>query len=359
LFLGVQIQCTQCHDHPHNPEWKQSHFWGVNAFFRQSEREGTPQMRNNNQRMEVAAKLTLKDNPSYNRSKTVYYEKRIGVVEATGAKFIDGRSIPADNKKSRRETLADYIVSHDQFAKAYVNRLWGHFFGRGLNQQASVDDFGEHNEVVHRELLDSLAASFKNYKYDIKQLIEWICNSDAYSLSVVANATNSKPDVENLFSRMLLKTMTPEQLFESLMLATNPPQPKKGSKTKRAVVDEARKKARQDWMDKLVRNFGDDEGNEVTFNGTIVQALLMMNGREINSELSKKDGAVGTAITRAKGNKSAVIRELFLMALNREPTSAERSLIEKEANRTGVDPLAFFQDVYWALLNSNEFILNH
>lgn len=363
LFLGVQIQCAQCHDHPFNPEWKQSHFWGVNAFFRQVERDGQPNMQN--QRNQMAAQLTLKDNKSFNSTDLVYFEDRDARVKATSPKFLDGKILPPDSKKSRRELLADYVLGHELFPKAMVNRMWGRFFGRGLCQQPTVDDFGEHNQVNHPEILDGLARQFKEYKYDMKELISWICNSEAYALSCVANNTNSKPEHEPYFSRMLLKNLSPEQLFDALKTAMDQPEQVKktipGAKPKKPgltrVVDENRKRQREEWLAKLTRNFGDDEGNEVTFNGTVVQALLLMNGRELQTELSRKDNnTILNAIAKGKSPRG-ILNELTLAALGRLSTEKEWSLINRE--KYPGNPIQFWEDVFWALMNSNEFVLNH
>lgn len=361
LFLGYQIQCTQCHHHPFNSEWKQGHFWGINAFFRQVERDGQPNMRQ--QRNQPAAQLTLKDNKNYNRTQTVYFEDRQAVVKATGPKFIDGSLIPHEGGKTRREVLADFIIGHDNFPKALVNRMWGHFFGRGLCQQAVVDDFNEQNPVIHPEILDGLARNFKEYKYNIRDLIGWICNSEAYALSCVANSTNNKKEHEVYFSRMSLKNMSPEQLFDSLRTAMDQPDPKPraGAKRKRGtprVKDPVREKKREDWLARLTKSFGDDEGNEITFNGTVVQALMLMNGREVQDELTRKDNNTVMNAMR-KGERGTIENELWLAALGRLPTPKERDLVRKEGLRTGANPLAFWQDVFWALLNSNEFVLNH
>jgi Protein of unknown function (DUF1549)/Protein of unknown function (DUF1553) len=358
LFLGLQTQCVQCHDHPFNPDWKQQHFWGVNVLFRQAERVGTPNMMRNN--MGGTAVLELKDNRSANPEGLVAFEKRSGVVLYTKAVFLDGRKVDLEHdSRSRRQRLAELVTTHENFPKAFVNRMWGHLFGRGLNEQPVVDDFGEHNKVVHPELLDFLAKEFaaqtdgyefnRYNAYDPKKLLYWICTSDVYGLSSVANATNDKPEHEVFFSRMLLKAMSPEQLFESLTTATN-----------MGHTLEERKKQKEDWMRKLVQNFGDDEGNEVTFNGTVVQALLMMNGKEINDAIRNKDKGTVAEIVKKARTPQAAIREFYLAALNRPPAAYETDGIMKVASKyRDVRSYNFLYDVFWSLLNSNEFMLNH
>src|SRR5262249_6151399 len=164
-----------------------------------------------------------------------------------------------------------------------------------------VDDFNDQNPPSNPELLDELATQFKHYNYDLKKLIRWICNSNAYSLGCVANRTNDGADKEPLFARMLLKAMSPEQLFESLMTATN---------AEAAQARDARKKLREEWMGRLIANFGDDEGNEVSFNGTVVQALLMMNGDDLNNAIARKDGGtVATAVARHHGAFAEVVND--------------------------------------------------
>ena len=133
----------------------------------------------------------------------------------------------------------------------------------------------------------------------------------------------------------------------------------------RKKMDEERKKQKEDWMRKLVQNFGDDEGNEVTFNGTVVQALLMMNGKEINDAIRNKDKGTVAEIVKKARTPQAAIREFYLAALNRPPTPRELSNITdyKTMNlNKGVakdSKGALYQDLFWALLNSGEFYLNH
>jgi hypothetical protein len=355
LFLGLQTQCVQCHDHPFNPDWKQNNFWGVNVFFRQVRRDGQPNMMRANRDMTTAAVLTLRDDASRNKDGLVYYEKRNGEIRPALATFLDGRKAPLDGKYTRREQLAEFVTSHENFAKAFVNRLWGHFLGRGLNEQPTVDDFGEHNKVVHPELLELLGKAFtEEANYDVKELIGWICSSDAYALSSVANNTNAKSETDVYFSRKLLKAMSPEQLFESLMVATQ---------ADAAATKEGKKTLKEEWMQKLVTNFGDDEGNEITFNGTIVQALLMMNGKEINAAIARKDkgpvyDAMRKVLKSGGGLNMDAVDHLYLAALNRRPLARDYDAVRKVATRGGAD-LTFYVDLYWTLLNTNEFILNH
>ncbi|OWK43474.1 DUF1549 domain-containing protein [Fimbriiglobus ruber] len=425
LFLGLQTQCTQCHDHPFNKEWIQSDFWGVNAYLRQTTRDGTP-TRNipGQQMMANLAVLEISDSTTINQSGIVFYEKRDGKLMASKPNMLKdyaqaekgespNKTMQAANgstssgAKTRREVMAQYVVSHDNFSRAFVNRIWGHLFGRGLNKEPSIDDFGSHNEVVHPELLNGLAADFAKYKYSPKLLLEWICTSEPYSLSHVASKDYADQKYDPYFARMPLKALSPEVLYESLMTAT---------RAGLTADSQQKRKERDAWMGKLVRNFGDDEGNELTFNGTVVQALLMMNGRELNDEISAKGtNAVEKAVAKhSKGggtNVDGVLDELFLMTLNRRPFPEEKAklkgvmlhgaLVKGEAPKTegptpgaktspggkptgtkpapggkpgpkpkgpvitgqvaptGAHDVSFYQDVFWALLNTNEFMLNH
>jgi hypothetical protein len=372
LFLGMQVQCVQCHNHPSGPGI-QKDFWGINAFFRQVERDGMPMMGRD-------AVLTLKDNLAWNTEGLVYFEKRDGLLLSTRPSFFLERRKEDDKPikiilsptTPRRVELAKLITNNEYFAKAFVNRMWAHFMGRGI--QMPVDDFGiPDNPPSNPELLDRLAKDFAGTgHYDPKEVIRWICNSTPYNLTSVANGSaevaaeeegkgtakkpaaktkrvsNDKAEIEPYFSRVLLKAMTPEQLFESLLVAT---------RTEVGLSKENKKKLREEWIRSLVVNFGDDEGNEVTFNGTVVQALMLMNGKQINDAITHKDGTVAQAMRRR-----SVLNDLFLAALNRPPTSKELGVINREialARAKNQDYAGVYQDIFWGLLNSNEFLLNH
>jgi hypothetical protein len=429
LFLGIQTQCVQCHNHPHNKEYLQSDFWGINAFFRQvnhperredNNRTGTLNPRTQFPDGTFPPPLSLVDETSWNMQPLdprlgpamVTYERRDGQKAATppqmlrniaqfekgdrfsGKQLIDGIIPSSMGKKSRREVLAQWITEHDNFGRAFVNRTWGHLFGRGLNKEPSVADFNSNNEVVHAELLNYLADEFKKYNYDPKKLLEWICTSDVYQLSHVANKAYASSELDPFFARMPLKAMSPEVMFDSLSVATR-------AETRRGKDGEAAyRRLRDTWTQKLTQNFGDDEGNEITFNGTVVQALLMMNGRELNGEVGKgKDGVVADVVNRYTTRAGVKVRdiydELFLMTVSRHPTNEELRKLEEvrmwkatidlgvpapSGTGTGTRPLpkgpartpvpgadpknpfgdvTYYQDVFWALLNSSEFMLNH
>jgi hypothetical protein len=354
VFLGTQIQCAQCHPHPFFNGMKQEMFWGINGFLRQVKMDPPPSRRR--MRGMAPPDLTLIDDESVNPDANVFFELRSGKVKMWNAEFLPppgkdrGPKLdPSRKGVQRREDLAKYLVEHDMFAKAMVNRTWALFFGRGFVNP--VDDFNDNNTPSNPELLNELALRFKHYNYDMHKLIRWIAHSNAYHRSYVANPSNDKPEHESQFSRMVMKALSPEQLFESLWTATKSESKTKDTKAKQDEKDR--------WMASLVTNFGDDEGNEVTFNGTIVQALMMMNGDNINKAISE-GATIEEAVKKKTLNGS--ITDLYLATLNRPPRPGELAEIQKKSKLfmgARDTPKGPYEDLLWALLNSNEFLLNH
>ncbi|MFV0446204.1 MAG: DUF1549 domain-containing protein, partial [Planctomycetaceae bacterium] len=284
LFLGMQVQCTQCHNHPFN-DWKQNQFWEFNSFFRQTERNDVdkydPQ---SGQMVDDYSELVWRDFDG-----PVYFENRQALMMVAYPRFFE-KDTDAGASTERRVELAKQMCRVDpgqQMAQAFVNRTWGHFFGYGFTRP--VDDMGPHNAPSHPELLQRLGDEFAKAGYDIKQLVRWICNSEAYNLTSQYNPKNRVDDPSAgevpLFSHMYIKTMNMEQLYDSLLVATS------AEKAGSGGYEEAQRR-RDQLMQDFLRIFGGNEDDEATlFSGSIPQALLMMNGRLVTDAISAKPGS--------------------------------------------------------------------
>ena len=351
LFLGIQVQCTQCHDHPFNPDFKQKMFWEFNSFFKQARSEPVRKYNEKTGRNDVEyLMLTSQDFQG-----GVYFEKRTGEMLVAYPRFTE-IDVSPDSGTDRRLELAKLVTQGEKtlMADAMVNRMWGHFFGYGFTKP--VDDMGSHNAPSHPELLERLAAEFVRANYDLKQLVRWICNSEAYNLTSRFNRQNEKDSPAAgempLFSHLYLKSMTAEQLYDSLIVATNAHKSGSGS------WDQAESR-RQRWMQQFVQAFGTDENDESTsFDGTIPQALMMMNGELIQSALACEKGSLLHDVVHEKGNPAEKVKQLYLATLARVPSAKEIQTANR-IMKSAKSPLEAFQDLYWALLNSNEFIMNH
>lgn len=352
LFLGIQTQCTQCHDHPFIDERKQGQFWGVNVFLRQLEREpATIQQQGN--RMAIQH-YKLRDNPKANQGGGVFYEQRNGLLKYSNAVWLDKNKPSLSSNSPRRLELARFVINDEYFAKSIVNRLWAHFMGQGFT--SPVDDFGEHNPISHPDLLNRLAQDFITSGYDVHRLISWIMSSKPYQLTSVATVSNAKPEADRYFARMSLKALSPEELVSSIFTATNYLQ------IKHPDAPQARRDTQAAWLGDFSANFGDDEGNEATFNGTVVQALLLMNGNRLNEAVALSQ------IVKMATDSNRPLDLLYLAALSRLPSTKEREAFASATHPSAVYATIYlrdkernklYRDVLWALFNSNEFILNH
>lgn len=354
LFLGIQVQCTQCHNHPFN-NWQQSQFWQFNSFFRQVRRiDRRRQDPNTGRLVDDYSEVVRRpfDGP-------VYFEKRSGLMQVAFPE-VQGRKVDpsSDDRRGELGRLLLEPVDDDTplIARAFVNRMWAHFFGYGFTRP--VDDMGPHNPASHPELLDRLASDFVRQDYDVKQLIRWIVNSEAYSLSSQYGSKNSIDDPAAgempLFSHMYLKSMEAEQLYDSLIVASQAHQ------AGNAGWD-SQEQQRRRWMQQFIVAFDNDENDEATtFNGTIPQALMLMNSELTEKAVSAEPGSFLHQVLSESGSDKKKLRQLYLAALSRGPSRGELSRAERLFRSYGRDGrVAAFQDLFWALLNSNEFILIH
>ncbi|MFN5732140.1 MAG: DUF1549 domain-containing protein, partial [Planctomyces sp.] len=266
LFLGLQVQCTQCHNHPFN-KWQQDQFWEFNSFFRQVDKRDHRKLDpKTGQQVDDYSEVVWKEFTG-----PVYYEKRSGMMQVAFPRF-QGHEVDPGVGVDRRSELAKLITEPAgdepaQLAQAMVNRTWSHFFGYGFTRP--VDDMGPHNPASHPELLKRLSREFVAANYDVKQLIRWIVSSEAYQLSSQYGEKNRIDDPAAgempLFSHMYLKSMQAEQLYDSLIVASNAHQSGNGSWS-------AQEEQRRRWMQQFVVAFDNDENDEsTTFNGTIPQ----------------------------------------------------------------------------------------
>jgi hypothetical protein len=392
IFLGMSVQCTQCHNHPFN-EHRQNQFWELNAFFRQASVKrdmmddddaeydyatledrnfaGEGQMAGDRRDAvfleQVDGQLVDRDAASV-YSAPIFYELRNGQVQVAFPAFVDGTSLAelfaakgAEYGNSgrveqinRRQELARLMLDSSSLEAAAVNRMWAHFFGYGFTKP--IDDMGSHNPASHPELLDELAKSFRTSGFDLKQLMRWIVASEAYGLSSAAGDGNKADDPTlgkpPLFSRFYVRQMQPEQLYESLLVATQ---------ADAKLKEDERDAMKTRWLQQFNTALGNDEGTESTvFNGSIPQALMMMNG-DLVERACKTDagGFLDKVANDAELSDREKINYLYRAALSRLPGKDETNVCnELLAARYG-DVVQTLQDVWWAVLNSNEFILVH
>ncbi len=332
VFLGVRLECAQCHDHPFG-KWSREQFWEQAAFFAgiRAPRQG---MFFNGQLSEVADRREL------------VIPKTDRVAQA---RFLDGKEPRWQFKVSARTTLADWMVQKDNpfFARTAVNRVWAHFFGVGLVDP--VDDFSDVNLPSHPELLDELARQFVAHNYDVKFLVRAIAMSKAYQLGSAYDGP--APDVR-LFARMPIKGMSGEQLYDSIVQATG----------MRDGVNRRQRffyfgSPRQEFLDRFASQ---DKRTETIM--SIPQALTLMNNPMIaeatHPDRSQVLGAINAAPFMTTTGK---IEALYLSALSRKPRSDELANLARYVDKGGVsgDKKKALSDVFWALLNTPEFILNH
>ncbi|MEX0819861.1 MAG: DUF1549 and DUF1553 domain-containing protein [Pirellulaceae bacterium] len=368
IFLGLQVQCTQCHNHPFN-EWKQQKFWEFNAFFRQTRalRQFVPGTRD-----VAGAELVDQDFAGEGgtpETAEIYYELRNGLLKAAYPVFIDDSEIGKSgyvSEVNRRSQLGDLIQQSEYMDMCVANRYWAHFFGYGFTKP--IDDMGPHNPASHPELLEYLGQQVREHSYNLKELIRWITLSEAYSLSSRVTKANEIDDPllgeTPKFTHFYLRQMQAEQLYESLLVAT------RAAETGGSYEQQERNKSQ--WLSQFVMAFGTDDGGEsTTFNGTIPQALMMFNGELIRNATDAKKGSFLWELANSGLKPQQQIEYLFQAGLARRPTKdeiyiANQLLIARATSgpdKKRIDAqaatVAALQDIWWAVLNSNEFIINH
>jgi hypothetical protein len=355
IFLGVQIQCAQCHDHPNDP-WKRQQFHEFAAFF-----AGTQARRNGKGADLVVQVATRPGAPRYTMPDLKDPQKSIPVQP----KFFLASSeatLPAGlTAQQRREVAASYVTGQDNpwFAKAFVNRTWYALLGESF--YTPVDDMGPTRSANAPEVLDTLAAEWAKGGYDVRWLFRTILNTKAYQREFrpVATAAGKTPFAANCPGRLRA-----DQILDALSQALGIPFD--GAAGRAAGLAKA-KGAQAPVAAKAVRALGGPRGlfnllfgvDPSTPNddvlGTIPQALFMMNSPQISRAIQARPGTVlGEILTACPDNRTA-LEALYLKVLARRPTADEVKTCGNYLMRVG-DRREAFEDILWALINSTEFV---
>jgi hypothetical protein len=340
LFLGVKLECAQCHDHPFS-DWSQRDFWGLAAFFA---RVRTPDDRN----MMMRASYRLVD---VDKGDVMLPES----TEVVPPKFPGGDSAGDDARRSRRVQLALWMTSRDNpfFARAAVNWGWSHMFGRGLVE--SLDGI-EENRTANAQLLEELATYFIQSRFDLQQLWRTLANTRAYQLSSQAGGLEAA-DPE-LFAQMQAKPLTPEQLYDSFMLLA----PQVGIMPQGGVASVLPVGLDEDPARvEFVRRMRPPPGSSTEYRAGTLQALMLMNGPLAASVTGYDQSRLIGALDAPFMDEREKIESMFLAVLARPADEAERDACVEVLQETDSDDdrKRALSDILWALLNSTEFAFNH
>ena len=359
VFLGIRLGCAKCHNHPFD-RWTQDDYYGwANLFARVEYRVLENRRRDDN------------DKHEFDGEQIVYMSRKGEVTNArTGEpqppQFLgDGsHAFDRDSGQDRLEQLAGWIARPDneRFVKTQVNRVWFHLLGRGIVDP--IDDFRATNPPSHPELLDTLARDFVEQDFDLRHLIRTIMNSRTYQLSAVPNDTN-RDDGAN-FSRAQVRRLSAEQLLDSLSRATGVPVEFTGYPVgTRAgelpgVTAARRRGSPPEEGDQFLKLFGKPPRLqscecERSDESTLSQTFQLISGPLLNDLLTDSENRLAE-LSSASGSPDNAVDELYWAILNRAPSESERRsavefLTAASSRRQSLE------DLTWALVTSNEFVL--
>lgn len=320
-FLGIRLECAECHNHPF-AHWSQEQFWNQAAFFGGLKKNGSGLLE------------PLREDRA---SRTVVYEQE---KKTYAARLLDQQVDVIASDRSGREILADWLIApaNPFFARAGANRVWGQLFGVGLVEP--VDDFHDENPASHPELLGEIGKEFAASGFDLDYLTEAICLTNAYQRT--SARTHASQDNTKLPARMTAKGLTGEQFFDSLALVVG----------YRDEPDQGR--ARREFLSRFARLTAPSEPET-----SVQQALTLLNGRFIAAATNPRTNPTLIAVLETPGLREVDrLETLFLATLGRLPTAEEVTKL-KAANTTSSDAANYYADVLWLLLNTAEFRLNH
>jgi hypothetical protein len=356
-FLGTRIQCAQCHHHPYE-KWSQDDYWGLAAFFARVQLV-------NPKNPAKARKPNTK--PAANDTRVVLAsEGRITSPQGKAyarPRLLAGKELDVPASEDPRQKLVDWMVHPDNpfFARALVNRYWAHFFGRGIVEMP--DDMRVSNPPSNPALLDALARDFIAHQFDLKHLIRTICTSKTYQLSSRPNAHNAR-DKQN-FARFHARRLPAEVLFDAIDQVTGTP-PRfvsvKGGGAARTSARRAIELPDEAVKTPLLVAFGKPERSsacecERSNAATLSQSLYLIGSAELHGKLRNKSGRVAQ-LAKDPRPVPDKIREIYLWVYARPPDAEELKTVQAYLVAAG-GRAEGYEDVFWALINTKEFLFNH
>ncbi len=340
LFLGVRIQCAKCHNHPFE-RWTQDDYYGFAAFF--------SKVRQKKGALPDEEIIFTADGGDVRQPRTGQVMK----PKALGGPVLEPE---ASSSEGRREKLAAWLTGPENpfFAKSLVNRVWYHLVGRGIVEP--VDDFRDSNPASNDELLNGLANDFVQSGYDLRHLIRSILTSRTYQLS--ARATDLNADDTLYFSHAYTKLLPAEVLLDAISAFTGTTTQFNGLPSGFRAVQLPDGKMENPFL----KTFGRPARElacecERESDSNLSQALQLIGGETVNSKLRDDNGRIASL---AKSDKTPedITRELYLVALSREPNSTEMAAAVKHLTDSP-DRRQAVEDLGWVLINSKEFLFRH
>ncbi|MFT5522818.1 MAG: hypothetical protein ACI9G1_004759 [Pirellulaceae bacterium] len=357
-FLGLSIACAKCHNHPLE-KWTNDQYYAMANMFSR-----------------VRAKGWGGDPRNGDGKRTVYVVNHGELVQPLTGKPqpptpLDGKAIEFTDPTDRREYLADWMTSRDNpyFSRSIANRVWANFFGVGLVE--SIDDMRDSNPCSNDELLHAIADHLADNKFDLKSLMKSILQSETYqrsSLPIAANKNETR-----FYSRYYPRRLMAEVLLDAISQVTDVPT------TFDEVLFPGSDRKKTDFYPKgtraiqlydsavssyFLKTFGRNQRRitcecERSDEPTMVQVLHISNGKTINDKLTAKENRVEEFLKEKLGEEE-MIRRVYLCALSRLPTDAERKqLLATMEGAPQEEKRVVVEDLFWAVMSSREFLFNH
>lgn len=381
LFLGMDLQCAQCHDHPTVDDWKHQHYFGLSVFFGGSKIYKRPDGKialQENLIPEVEFVSVFKPDITHKTGPQIPFGQPLTVPTfEKGQEFVapPTKDVPAVLKFGLRDLLANELAATrtPAFSRNLANRIWGLMFGRGIVHPYDMDH--SENPPSHPELLDLLSQQLLELKFDTKAFLRELALSDAYQRSSAAPA-GVDPDSlpPESFAVANLKGLSPEQLFDSLLAVT------RSEAIFQAQIDEALREdeqnyeelstdgekmaeARTDERTKRVEEFvavyaGTPGSPDGEFQASLPQALFLANHENLVEWLEPGNGNLAEQLL-ARDEPQSVAEDAYLAILSRFPTEEEVAMAIEHFEARGNERPAAVMELLWALVASSEFRLNH